>query len=256
MKNIYQLVFIFAALVLVLSSCSLQKRLYMNGYHVQWRVEGDESDLAKQDISEELEKVPLVAADESNGFTASLIGDDKFIPLKQPAIINGRMLANPTVQLLEECDVIVKKDGVEISAKVMETSSDLVKYKDCDNQQGPLFILELSEIAKIKYADGTSEIFFSKSKEESDRDSRMQEEVKKLAESSYLLGILSFIPFYGIFAGIIAIIKGMNALEKYSHIGMNDPYVKKRAKMGKVLGTIATVLWICLPILAVLLIFL
>ncbi|MDR0385717.1 MAG: hypothetical protein LBH60_06540 [Prevotellaceae bacterium] len=57
-------------------------------------------------------------------------------------------------------DLITKKDGVEIRAKVVEISQEAVKYRIYDNPTGPLYVLPRSEIFMIKYeGDGRTELF-------------------------------------------------------------------------------------------------
>jgi len=60
-------------------------------------------------------------------------------------------------------DVIFKKNGDEINAKVEEVGVNEVKYKKFDNQDGPLYTLLKSEIFMIKFANGTKEVFNAES---------------------------------------------------------------------------------------------
>jgi hypothetical protein len=56
-------------------------------------------------------------------------------------------------------DTIMKKDGNEIYAKVIEVGPDAVKYKIFDYQDGPVYVLPNSEIFMIKYENGTKGMF-------------------------------------------------------------------------------------------------
>lgn len=56
-------------------------------------------------------------------------------------------------------DVIIKRTNEEILAKVTEVSVTEVKFKRFDNQNGPLYTLLKSEIAKIRYENGTIDSF-------------------------------------------------------------------------------------------------
>ena len=55
-------------------------------------------------------------------------------------------------------DVIVKQNGDEIEAVVIEVSSDNIKYKDFDYQDGPLRNISVHEVFMIKYKNGTKEL--------------------------------------------------------------------------------------------------
>ena len=61
-------------------------------------------------------------------------------------------------QLLANCDVLIMMDGSEITAKILEITPYEIKYKNCDNLDGPTFTKSLSTVFKIKYANGTSQV--------------------------------------------------------------------------------------------------
>ncbi len=56
-------------------------------------------------------------------------------------------------------DLITKKDGEDIQAKIIEVTQTEIKYKKFSNQDGPTFVLPKSEILIVRYQDGTNEIF-------------------------------------------------------------------------------------------------
>lgn len=56
-------------------------------------------------------------------------------------------------------DIIVKKDYSEIKAKVVEIQDNLIKYKSYDFLDGPLRNIYVSDVLKIIYENGKTEIF-------------------------------------------------------------------------------------------------
>ncbi|MDR0828911.1 MAG: hypothetical protein LBN95_02215 [Prevotellaceae bacterium] len=56
-------------------------------------------------------------------------------------------------------DVILKKDGSEIKAKVLEITDQQVKYKDFDLLVGPTRNIDLTEVFMITYENGQKEVF-------------------------------------------------------------------------------------------------
>jgi hypothetical protein len=58
-------------------------------------------------------------------------------------------------------DMIYKKDGSSVSAKVYEVSNDKIRYKRFDNLQGPFYYLHKGEIDHIEYENGTVESYKS-----------------------------------------------------------------------------------------------
>lgn len=56
-------------------------------------------------------------------------------------------------------DVIIKKNGDEIQAKVLTVSGSEVGYKKWSNQEGPTYTLSLQEVFMIKYINGDKDVF-------------------------------------------------------------------------------------------------
>lgn len=56
-------------------------------------------------------------------------------------------------------DVIILKNGDEIQSKVMEVSTDIVKYKKWNNQDGPIYSSNKTDVFMIKYQNGTKDVF-------------------------------------------------------------------------------------------------
>jgi hypothetical protein len=56
-------------------------------------------------------------------------------------------------------DIIIKKNGEEIQVKVEEVQTDKIRYKKYNNPTGPLYSINLSEVVKIKYENGSEDVF-------------------------------------------------------------------------------------------------
>ena len=56
-------------------------------------------------------------------------------------------------------DVVVKKDGSTIIAKVLEVNQDNIKYKKFSNQNGPTYTINLSEVMSVNYENGDKDVF-------------------------------------------------------------------------------------------------
>lgn len=72
------------------------------------------------------------------------------------------------VVLVEAQDVITKRDGTDIEAKVLEVNPSDVKYKRFDNLDGPTYSIMNSDILLIRYANGSKEVFNSEPQEQDD----------------------------------------------------------------------------------------
>jgi hypothetical protein len=56
-------------------------------------------------------------------------------------------------------DIITKKSGEDIQAKIIEVTSTEVKFRRFDNLNGPIFSMFKSEVLIIRYENGTKDIF-------------------------------------------------------------------------------------------------
>lgn len=56
-------------------------------------------------------------------------------------------------------DVLTKKNGEDISSKVLEVTTTEIKYKKFDNPNGPTFTILKSEVLLIRYENGTKDVF-------------------------------------------------------------------------------------------------
>lgn len=66
--------------------------------------------------------------------------------------------------ILNAQDVIVKRDGSDIKAKVEEISATDIKYRQWEHLSGPLYTVPKAEVLRIYYADGHSDVFKPESK--------------------------------------------------------------------------------------------
>ncbi len=56
-------------------------------------------------------------------------------------------------------DLITKKNGEDIKAKILEVGISEIKYKNFDNQDGPIYSLLKKEVLIIRYKNGNKDIF-------------------------------------------------------------------------------------------------
>ena len=56
-------------------------------------------------------------------------------------------------------DIITKKDGTDIQAKILEVTTSDVKYKKYSNLEGPVYTIPKSDILIVRYMNGENEVF-------------------------------------------------------------------------------------------------
>lgn len=56
-------------------------------------------------------------------------------------------------------DIITKRNGDEIKARILEVGTQEIKFKKFENMDGPLFVMTKGEVLFIKYENGTKDVF-------------------------------------------------------------------------------------------------
>ena len=63
--------------------------------------------------------------------------------------------------MLSAQDIITKRDGTDIQAKVTEVGQSTISYKKYSNLDGPLYTISISDIVMITYENGEREMYIS-----------------------------------------------------------------------------------------------
>jgi hypothetical protein len=69
--------------------------------------------------------------------------------------------------LMNAQDIIFTKVGEVYEGKILEITETSVKYKKSNNLDGPVYSIDKSKVTKIKYSNGSTDVFSKESKEES-----------------------------------------------------------------------------------------
>lgn len=56
-------------------------------------------------------------------------------------------------------DVITKRNGEDIQAKIIEVNPTEIKYKAADNPDGPVFVILKDDVLMVRYSNGKNEVF-------------------------------------------------------------------------------------------------
>lgn len=161
--------FVIFGFILFLSACTIQKRNHLPGYHVTWKNAGvaggknsaqlkETGDIKMQDQLANTETFAFV----ENDLAELQITND--LTFKEGVVLekNHKHLVKPndvfqkkTTKLNVECDIITLKNGSEIRAKVLEVGAHDIRYKECDNLDGPIFTIAKRDVFMIKYPNGS-----------------------------------------------------------------------------------------------------
>jgi hypothetical protein len=149
---------LFVSLVIILigfTQCTADKRVYTKGYHVFWHKNKSQNKTVTRHIETE-NKIDVTDFEVANSeIEESIVAtlDNAYHPQSKKTTKQNRPLPN------DSCgDVLTMKNGDEISGKVVEINQQTIKYKKCNNLNGPLFVVTAESVFMIKYANGTKEV--------------------------------------------------------------------------------------------------
>lgn len=193
--RIRRILLLLLLLAAILPSCSIKKRLYQPGYQIVWSKKNSAQANSAQENKHRKEigtdskltaenSVDSIKNEEiKNSFIGSI--EKSVTPLKK----------NLSVVKLsgDDCgDIITLTDGTSIKIKIIEISENELKYKRCDNLDGPLFIVPLWKVAYIKYQNGTEEKIDKNKKETAVQNKKMPNE----AVSGFILSLIALGVFF------------------------------------------------------------
>jgi hypothetical protein len=207
--------FLFALISLVLQSCFVTNSTKLRGNKPLFgRINTVEE--KDENIEEKREDFSLneVIIENKNEEKTSEASND-FASVSNEIIVDE---TNSKLQLDAGCDKITFLNGNEEEVKLLEIGDDYLKYKRCDNLDGPTFSVSKSKVFMIVYSNGNKEVI---DHEEEEEDKSKNEEISApryntqtnysaaqetngFAIASFILGILGFIPLAGIILGIVA----------------------------------------------------
>ena len=172
-------------LTFIISSYSMEKRRYSSGDHIQKKLNAIEvkqnntetqfasNNTIIQEPIRETKNTFFTNERLANNFEQNdsklvepahdlnLASDDRHLPptffnsINEP---NKKDKAENEQAPADSCDVITLKDGSEILGKVTEIGIKEIKYKKCDNPNGPTMVLEKSSVFMIKYPNGSKDV--------------------------------------------------------------------------------------------------
>ena len=150
-------------LVIIISSCSVNKRRYFSGYDISFKKNKIETKALSKTI--EIEK----SSDINNAIkVVSLNGENTNEILasnnnkKENTQFIDKIPTNFFQTFTDNCDNIIMRNGKEIKCIVSEVGLSEIKYKKCDNLTGPTYTVDKNEVLMIQYSNGSNEIIENK----------------------------------------------------------------------------------------------
>jgi len=114
----------------------------------------------------------------------------------------------------DSCDNIILKNGKEISAKVIEITPELIKYKKCSNLDGPLISIYKSEVLMLRYSNGSKEIFSPSQESPHPKKEYGWGSIVSVGCAQIAVLLLIIAPEFALLFAIIAILFGISSFSK------------------------------------------
>lgn len=252
---------------IVLVSCGIEKRVHRSGFHMnkktithsaekktsEKRSPSPLTDIENIDVAENnTEFVIPLQINKSNSILSSNYDQ---VSLVKPQNNDDYLNSNVSTILNETCDLIILKDGSEIKSKVLEINDDNIKYKLCDNLDGPTFTKSKDLIFMIKYPNGTSTVINSTQPVDKPKNNNSDQDkiVPPSASWGLALSIIGwFVPFGSILILTIGGLLASHALKKID--GDPNKYGgRKMAKAAWIISLIGLIVWIIILLALILL---
>ena len=241
--KVISLIFILIAF----TKCTVDKRIYTKGYNFSWHnTKSQNKSTSNSNKAGNISHIKDFRIETSKSEDILLLAstNKSYHALTKKALKTKIQLPN------DSCgDLIIMKNGDEIKAKIFEINQKTIKYKKCNNLNGPLYVESNESVFMIKYANGTKEIIKQQEKEQvqvkqTDKTiSTKDREINKTALISFICSCLFFVPF----ASLAAIILSIIARQQFK----KNPNMYKSEWMyfpGLILAWIALVLMIIVVI--------
>ncbi|MGA1977636.1 MAG: hypothetical protein ABSG89_07240 [Bacteroidales bacterium] len=210
--------------------------------------------LARVNGLTKLEYSKTLTASADNSIIPLATNNMAFIPLYKE-VPDSRREGIISIQSVK-CDTIVLKSGSVYIGKVEEVDQDVIRYRRCDNLNGPVILVTKSDISLIKYSNGSREVISSAASNTATPVINSGTQREYIGVIGFLLGDLGIViggaaGIYGLWLpfGLIAVICGVISLIKLKRHPERYLTVRESKKIGKmaiIIGAIGIVAFIVL----------
>lgn len=235
--------------ILILSSCSIQKRHYMNGYAFTWNSRHAENKKTELKPEEDAVAQQEFQNDTTEAELSASIQALPSLPAKAPSFFKAAK--KPAG---DSCDIIDFKDHQRMLVKVLEIDQLNIKYRKCSDVNAPEQVVSKSKVNYIQFSNGLKEMM------------PVMEEVptvKKVvplkpekittepqdhisAKMSWIFGICAYVPIVGWIFALMAIVHGVIALT-----AINNKPEKYKGETQAIVGILLGILGLIAGAIAV-----
>jgi len=207
MKNFYHYLLLLLTLF-VNSDCSYQKRLYRKGYYVDWL--GQKHSFFQKKFSSAQKENSFISIENTlPSFPSNFIPNHFQVQEEYSKVIASQQgtqhfIKNQSFSFQDTCgDKLIVKSGDEYLVKIIEITEKEIKYKRCDNLDGPIYSMNKEKIYVIIYRNGYKEYIYTKQSSD-DNVSKTSNKTSNTTKSYPVSLILALV-----FSGLTIIYIGM-----------------------------------------------
>jgi TM2 domain-containing membrane protein YozV len=166
-----KIILLSALTVFIIFSCTIQKKIYSNGYTVTKRTTVFNHTLKFEDKNTSITSLNVKRKHLNKIDRNKLNIHFDNLPLKSSVLFDT-----------PKCDTIFLKDNEKIIAKVIEVGVKTINYKDCGNIDGPQFVIQKRDVEKIVFSNGSATIIKSTTDKVDDIGKEIEEELNSIEE--------------------------------------------------------------------------
>ncbi|MFT6210690.1 MAG: hypothetical protein ACJATE_001311 [Bacteroidia bacterium] len=226
--NFQHIISLFLLTFLLLSGCTLQKRKHLPGYSVEWNNKKTDRPKHKKETTSKKHFVKIKnivtenyiepGSEASGGIETNVFARNIYKVL-------AKSMMPPSTK--DSCDNLITKEADEIRCKIVEVGIDVIKYKKCGFEDGPLFSIPRSTVWMIMYTNGDTDVIkdlkpASEPVYVSQTNATPRKRLDVMGLVGFCLTIASIVPWWlvsaiiGFIAGILGIIFGIISIVRIS----------------------------------------
>ena len=227
-RSLHLFSLIICSLLILVTSCTVQKRIYRSGYYFDWKKVKTYSDFQTNSQSIETEEASTLNEDVC---TTTLLPNESSITPNSALIEKIRQDApyvNDTPDSTD-CDVIILENGTEIKAKIKDIGTNEITYTKCEGGDNTLLSVRIDDVSQVKIHNNPKE---------SNSTRRLKKNNSRKIEPFSLASLLcSLTIFLFPLGGLLGVIFGGISLKRFKK-DPDDYKLKVLAIVGLILGII------------------
>lgn len=213
MKKFLHSILYIALVFLIFEKCSIEKRLYRKGFYIDGLSKKHYTDKEKSLASKQNRLLnPLNPFFSQNtSYSKNSENTDVIALSEKNNLIRIKTHASKKHFQNDSCgDKLILKTGDEFLVKILEVSDEQIKYKRCDNINGPVYSISTSKVYMIEYANGVKEHVIGNAANNNNNDTQnkskpIENNGKKKYPPEYTTGWILFgvsFLYFTLFAGL------------------------------------------------------